>query len=322
MSKSKKIWLLIAASLMLVGVLLFVGVMNVLQWDFTRLSTGGLQTNRYEVTDEVLSISVNTATAEISLLPATDGKCTVECYEREYAKHTVTVEEGRLSIESVDTRKWYEHVGIHFGTPRITVYLPKGAYEALSVEATTGAVTVAKDFTFASLGIEQTTGSVKCYASATGEIGIHTTTGKVLVEGVTAGALDLSVTTGDVTVRDTVCTDGVRADVSTGDALLAGVSCASLFTEGSTGDVMLERVLVRETLTVTRTTGDVTILASDAAELWIQTTTGDVEGTLLTEKIFLVDTTTGEKDVPATVQGGRCEIHTTTGDIEIKLQRE
>jgi DUF4097 and DUF4098 domain-containing protein YvlB len=299
--------------------MIFLGVMCILKWDFTKLSTGKYQTNQYDFSGEIKSISVKTATAEISFLPSTDGTCSVVCYERENGKHSVTLEEGKLCIDCVDTRKWYEHIGIHFDTPSVTVYLPAGAYEDLSVEASTGAVSVPKDFSFASIDIDQTTGNVRNYASATGNIRIHATTGRVLVEGVTAGALELSVTTGTLAVKDVVCQNGVRADVSTGDVLLEDLTCGTIASEGSTGDVTLDGVRARETLTVTRTTGDVTLRASDAAELFIQTTTGDVEGTLLTEKIFIVDTTTGEKDVPATLSGGKCEIKTTTGDIEIRL---
>ena len=39
MKKSTKVWLLIAACLVLVGSLLFVGVMTMLKWDFSKLST-------------------------------------------------------------------------------------------------------------------------------------------------------------------------------------------------------------------------------------------------------------------------------------------
>ena len=167
MRKSKKIWLTVAVSLILIGSILFLGVMAVLQWDFTKLSTGRYETNRYDLTDTVQSISVHTATAEISFLPSEDGTCAVVCYEKEKAKHTVTLSEGVLHIDGGDERKWYEHVGINFHTPRVTVYLPTGAYDALTVNSTTGAITVAKDFTFEDITIAETTGFVKNYASAT-----------------------------------------------------------------------------------------------------------------------------------------------------------
>ena len=42
MSRKTKAWLILAALLIVIGSILFVGVMTVLNWDFTKLST-----NRY-----------------------------------------------------------------------------------------------------------------------------------------------------------------------------------------------------------------------------------------------------------------------------------
>ena len=39
MGKRMKIWLIIAAALILIGCILFAGVMTVMKWDFTKLST-------------------------------------------------------------------------------------------------------------------------------------------------------------------------------------------------------------------------------------------------------------------------------------------
>ena len=39
MRKTTKVWLIIAASLVIIGFIIFTGVMTTLTWDFTRLST-------------------------------------------------------------------------------------------------------------------------------------------------------------------------------------------------------------------------------------------------------------------------------------------
>ena len=56
-------------------------------------------------------------------------------------KHSVAVKENCLVIDVDDTRKWYEYIGINFGIPKITVYLPKGKYGALLVKTSTSDVT-------------------------------------------------------------------------------------------------------------------------------------------------------------------------------------
>ena len=50
MSKGVKIWLIIAACLIVVGAIIFTGVMSVLKWDFKKLSTAKYQTNTYQIT--------------------------------------------------------------------------------------------------------------------------------------------------------------------------------------------------------------------------------------------------------------------------------
>ena len=51
MGKSAKIWLIIAASLIVAGAIIFTGEMLVLKWDFTKLSTVKYETNTYEIND-------------------------------------------------------------------------------------------------------------------------------------------------------------------------------------------------------------------------------------------------------------------------------
>ena len=43
MSKAKKIWFIVAASLILLGGVIFVSIMSIFKWDFSKLST-----NKYD----------------------------------------------------------------------------------------------------------------------------------------------------------------------------------------------------------------------------------------------------------------------------------
>jgi len=298
---SKKIWLITAVALLLVGCMIFGGAMTVLKWDFTKLSTAKFEQNEYEITEAFQAISVDTDTADIVFLPSQDESCSVICYEQKNGKHSVAVKGDSLVIELVDTRKWYEHIGIGFGTPKITVYLPQAEYGALSVRSDTGDVEIPKNFRFESIDISEHTGDVRCGASASGTVRIKTTTGSICVQGIFAGALDLAVSTGKVHMSD--------------------VACQDLISSGSTGDITLKQVIAEGCLSVKRSTGDVRLEASDAAEILIETDTGDVEGSLLTDKVFITKTDTGRVSVPKSVTGGRCEITTDTGDIKISIQQ-
>lgn len=321
MSKSEKVWLVIAACLILIGCVLLGGVMTMLNWDVTKLSTTKYETNNHEINEPFHAISVHTDTADVTFVASENAGCSVVCYEQKNVKHTVMVKDGTLVIEVDDTRAWHEHIGIQFGTPKITIYLPQGEYGTLSIKSATGDVKIPNDFTFQSIDVMENTGDVTNEASALESINIKTSTGSICVKGISARSLDLSVSTGNVKVSDVTCEGDVSVDVSTGKVHLINISCKNVLSEGSTGDILLKNVLATDAFSVERSTGDVNLESCDAAQIFIETDTGDVEGSLLSEKVFIIDTETGEKDVPNTMSGGRCEISTDTGDIEIRIQR-
>ena len=319
MKTGTKLWLITAASLVLIGCILFFGVMTSLRWDFSKLSTVEYETNSYEITDPFHSISINTDTADILFVPSGDGSCRVTCYEEERAAHRVAVKDGTLSIEQIDRRSFGDSIGIHSGSPKVTVYLPKTEYALLSIRQDTGDIVMPNGFQFQSVDISLSTGGVDFRASASGSIRIQTTTGDIHVADLSAAALDLSVSTGKVTVTKVTCEGDLTVGVSTGKTYLTDVSCGNLITSGSTGDLSLRRVTAARAFHIERTTGDVEFDGCDAAEIFVTTDTGDVEGSLRSEKIFFITTGTGDIEVPKTTAGGRCEITTDTGDIEIDI---
>ena len=317
MGKGTKIWLIVAAVLVLVGCVTVGGVVVALGFDLGGLAADRLETFEHEIGEVPQGISIHTAEADVTVVPSTDGVCRVVCNEQKNVKHTVSVKDGVLLVEVVDTRKWYEHIVFGWGrSPSVTVQLPQGEHGALSVRTTTGDTAIAKDFCFASITVEGTTGDVTSAASATGDIRIETTTGDIhLTEG-TAASLSLSVTTGKITATSVTVAGAVSAHVGTGDAVFLDVACESLSSTGSTGDLYLRGVVATGSLLLERSTGDIELEACDAAALKLETTTGDVEISLLSDKSFFAESTTGDIDIPRHTAGGRCEITTTTGDIE------
>lgn len=299
MSKKMKLWLLIATSAVVVGSIIFGVVMSMLGWDFSKLSTVKYETNNYEIRESFENIRIDTDTADVVFLPSEDGRTRVVCKELEKVKHTVKVEEDTLVISVVDTRRWFDYIGIYFGRTRITVYIPEKEYSSIFVK--TG------------------TGDVNCVMSASGLIKIRTSTGQISVENLSAGALELAVSTGDVSVTDVTCKGDVKIDVSTGKAVVSGVRCKNLISDGNTGDVILNDVVATGKFDIERSTGDVIFDRCDAMQIEIETDTGNVKGSLLSDKIFIVETDTGRVNVPKTTAGGRCEISTDTGDIRIEI---
>jgi len=320
MAKKKTAWLITAAVLIVTGCMIFGGAMVSLGWDFTKLSTSEFETNTYEITEVFRNISVDTDTADLEFAPAEDGKCTVVCHEHPNAKHRVQITGDTLYIEVENTRKWYDHIGIHIGAPKITVYLPLAEYEALTVKEDTGKVTLPADFSFETADITSSTGAVSCRASVSGQMKIKASTGDITLEALSAKSIGLSVSTGRVIVKDVTCDGEMKIKVSTGKASVTNVRCRAFESTGSTGGLQLENVVASERMTLRRSTGNVKLTRCDAAELYIELDTGDVTGSLLTEKVFIVHSDTGRVDVPKSITGGRCEITTDTGDIRITVE--
>lgn len=318
MKMKTKIWLVIAASFLLMGGITFCSVIAMLNWDFTKLSTSNYQTNTYQIGEAFDGISINTDTAHIIFVISDDGKCKVECYEEEKAKHSVAVEEETLVISMIDNKSWYDYIGINFDSPKIIVYLPKTQCTSLIINQSTGKIEIPKDFKFKDVEISSSTADIDFFACVSSLIRIKTSTGDISVEDISADLLDISVSTGKVTVSGVNCEGDVKINVSTGKSNITNIKCKNLISNGNTGDIYLKNVNAVERFTIERSTGDVKFDNSDAAEISVKTETGDVRGTLLSDKVFIVQTDTGSVDIPKTVNGGRCEITTDTGDISIR----
>ena len=317
MSKDLKMWLILAAVLTIIGCLVFAGGMTAMKWDFKMLTTVKLETAHHEIKEQFTSNTVNT-NAEVLVLPSADSKSSVVCYEQIKVKHDVRVEDGTLKIEAVDTRKWYDHIGVNFKTPKITVYIPAGEYGDLNIDCGTGDVELSKEFKFRNIDVSVSTGNVIGFATASEKTSVNVTTGAIRIEGCSAGSYELSSTTGKITLFNVTCGQ-LAVNVTTGEASLKNVMCDNLLTNGSTGDVMLENVRCSALMKIERTTGDVKLERCDGGEIVINTNTGEVKGSLLSGKIFITSTSTGKISVPQTITGGRCQISTTTGDIKIVL---
>ncbi len=318
MRRGVKISLILAAILTVAGGAVCLAGLGILGFDLSGFAAPA-QTRNYEVVQEVTSISVEVDTADVTLLPATDGVCRIVCKERGRLQHTMSLQEGRLEIRVADTRKWYDHIGIFTGETSVTLYLPEGEYGELSVKTDTGDVAVPADMSFTRVSVETDTGDVQLQSKVAQGLTVGTHTGDVTVVGASFGQLSVTTTTGDVSAQSVAVAEGVVLNTDTGEVTLTDLSCKQLSLTTDTGDVTLSRTLVTEQMAVKTDTGDVTLTDCDAAGLQIKTNTGDVEGSLRTDKIFRATSDTGDISVPDTVAGGICAVETDTGDITLRI---
>ncbi len=323
MKKGTMIWLIVAAALVLAGAVLFMLALQMARFDFSAFDRTKYETNTHTVIEEFGSISIDTDTADVKLLPSEDGSVCVETVDEEKLYHVVEVKDGVLNVRLEDVRKWYEHIRLFdFGKEEVTVYLPKGEYETLTVSLSTGDVEIPAEFSFEKVHITGSTGDVSCGATVEDTLSVKLTTGAVKIENTSVGSMALTTSTGVIKVSSVACEGDAYLTVSTGKTTLEGVTCRSLISRGDTGKITLKEVVATDRFTIERDTGDVIFDRCDAGEIDVTTSTGDVRGTLLSDKIFFAETDTGRVNVPKSIKGGRCEVTTSTGDIQFQIVAE
>ena len=317
MTTATKVWLIIAASLCLLGIIIFGGIIAMANFDLSMLSTSKYTTNEHIITDSFSDIDISSNTADIDLIPSDDGKCRIVCYEEENARHAVSVNNGVLSVKVVNEKKWYQYIGIYSGTPKVSVYLPEDEYGALTISGSTGSIDIPDNFSFGDVSVTLSTGRIGYYADSK-DLTLTATTGDITAGGIACKDTSLSVSTGSITASDIECTS-LFTKVTTGKTNISDVKCESFISKGNTGDIVLERLVSTGDIAIDRSTGDVKLSDCDGSEIKITTDTGDVSGSLLSEKVFITSSDTGDINVPKTTTGGKCEITTDTGDIEIEI---
>ena len=323
MRKAIKIWLIVAAALILIGGMIFVGVMSLMEWNFMNLSTDKVVENEHEISADLKNIIINSTTSDIKILPSNDEKIRIKCRETKKLEHEVYAINDTLEIVLNDERKWYEHIqiGINLSIPTVTVYLPQKEYDSLTVKSSASKVEVEKALCFGNINIEVSTGDVDCDASVKESLKIKASTGDIDVENASVGSLELSASTGKITASKIDCEGDVNVSVSMGKVTLSDIRCNNLISTGDTSDITLINVVAAEKFDINRSTGDVRLEGCDASDIFIVTDTGRVSGSLLSSKIFVTKTDMGDIDVPYSDGDGRCEIKTDTGDIRITVQK-
>lgn len=204
--------LIVATSLVILGMVIFGSAMATLQWDFTKLNMNEKETNEYTISESYQNISIKTQTADVVILPSETGETKVVCKEQERLKHSVTVSGDTLTIELVDTREWRDYF-LYFANTKVTVYVPAAQLGDISVKNSTGNVSLENILATGKISITNSTGNVKFTDCDAGEIYVKNSTGNVKGNFLTEKQFITKVSTGNVSVPD--CKTGGRCEIIT-----------------------------------------------------------------------------------------------------------
>ena len=320
MKKSTWILLIIAASLLVAGLLLCVIGMMISAEGFSfekgwiALGKSNFVTKEYEFSEAFSSVDIVATTEKLEILPASDGITRVVCQEDAREPHEVIIEDGVLKIR-VEEKPWYQKINLFsWGERKMTVYLADPALDTMTLKTSTGAVRVSQEILAKNATVEFSTAKIEFAASVSEMLRVSGSTGDVSLRGAQYGNLEVKTSTGDISLSGGSARE-VSLRVSTGEISVESFACGSLAVVSSTGEQEYEGVTVDGVMTLESDTGDVSIERCCAGSAKITTDTGDVEGSFSSPMIFFATTDTGKVSVPKSSSGGICEIKTDTGNI-------
>ena len=190
-------------------------------------------TTEYEVSDSFSGISVNLATADLSIA-VTDGEAAMVRYDSAMqVTISSSVQDHTLSVTLAAGDKWYKRIFLR--APRVEIMLPKAAYEALSVKIKTGRVSIC--------GI-----SAKAIdaSAATGEISVSDIffdsnvklslkTGSIGTSNIRCRNLDANTTTGVITLDGVLIEKNLKLKTTAGTINLRGSDASTSSITASAG---------------------------------------------------------------------------------------
>ncbi len=300
------------------GILLALVPLLTVRFDFRKLNTASTVNEDTAVNEPFSYIQIAGEGCSVRLLPAEDGVCRVTYSGNEALSPTVTVRQGTLHIEQKEHRSWIDCIGFSWGEDTVTVFLPDEKYNSLSVENTSGNVTVDAIPLFRLTDIHVESGNVNVANCAVEWLSAQTTSGNIRIKDLTAETLECHTDSGKINSEGWYAEGTCRIKSKSGNVSLDEGSTGDLAVDTTSGNIKLEEVIAIGAFTVTGKSGEVELDACDGDTVTVQTASGNVSGKLLTEKTFVTSTDSGTVRVPATAGDGVCRITTRSGDIRFE----
>ena len=311
MSGGKKAALIVCACLLVcAGLGLILGSLN--------NGRNKIMEKEYAFADaNISSLEIESGSAEVKLIPATDGVCTVRCAEGANMDYKVWINEGTLHIERVNHWSLFP---VSLTGDYIHVYLPDLDYATLWVHSSSGGVAIPWDFTFDNAIIVGSSGRIEFGADVNYEVNIQSSSGGVAVAGASPDTLFISCTSGAVSLVNSNAGE-VTLHSTSGSVKAERVRCKTFESSCTSGSQKLSDVLVEGLLRIDGTSGSVKLDDCDAGEVAIEVVSGSVSGNFLTPKQYDLRSTSGSVSAPSSAApsesgtAGRCTVRTTSGSI-------
>lgn len=308
----KRKYALITAAICLgSGILIILAALCWIGFDFTKLNAVQLESKTMDISTEIQSVEIIDSLSDVSVVPSSDSLCHIYFKENETFSYSITVEKGKLTIRSTDSRKWYEQIGLHIDNSySLTVALPiysaqsvSGAgqffgsyanYDALFVQTVSGDISVSRQLHIDEVELYSTSGDIRCEAR---------TSSLRSALGLTLLSRHVETVSGDISISN-----------------VGGSGCiTTVFAKSTSGDITISD-LQADALNAQSVSGDLELTDIEMESATLKTVSGDIRLALPHTMNFVTKTTSGSVKTPGSSPNeGVCELVTTSGNIEVYL---
>lgn len=303
----RKYTLITAAICLGTGILIILVALCWIGFDFTMLNTVELESKTMDISAEVQSVEIFDSLSDVSIVPSSDSLCHVYFKENETFSYSITVENGKLTIRSTASRKWYEQIGLHIDngyslTVALPIYSAQPAqpfgtyanYDALCVQTVSGDISVSRQLHIEEVTLYSTSGDIRCEVR---------TSSLMSALGLTQLGRHVETVSGDIHISN-----------------VGGSGCiTTIFAKSTSGDITISD-LQADTLSAQSVSGDLELSDIEMESATLKTVSGDIRLALPHTMNFVTKTTSGSVKTPGSSPNeGVCELVTTSGDIEVYL---
>lgn len=217
------------------------------------LPRGTYVRKEHSLSSPIQHISIRLPASNVRLTPTEEAQCRVSCYEKDRLPHRVWEENGTLYVEQDRVLGGY---GLH--KQQVTVFLPRGRAETVSVTVATGDVTL-EHLGLRTLVLKSATGNLKLSQVCSYGISLRGTTGDIILETVNnMGDLSVELTTGNVRFSK-LGTTSASIKTVTGDVEGDFRSDKVIQAETTTGRISVPQATVGGPCRIRTTTGNITV---------------------------------------------------------------
>lgn len=255
MRTAKKVWLIIAAASIGIGMFFFIigfwfggGIkkeqITVTENSF-RVPVGDTVDSVFEIEEDFTDISVWTDVYRVDIVAGDGETARVTFGDTEKTDRiSVKVENGELKILA----KRHAEFSIvlfdyDFQESSILIELPEAEYADLMIDGVSGRICTTDAFTFRDVKLDTTSGAIS-WTGVAAEFKANTTSGKIELTALQADSLSADSTSGAIRLQELTVDGPCRAETTSGKLEMTDVQAESLNVDSTSGAIVLQGLTV------------------------------------------------------------------------------